>query len=120
MGLFSSTKKDIFPWEEVVSIEQFNNIVKSSEEKPVLVFKHSIRCSISVAALSRFEKQMNPEKARCFYLDLLNHRDVSNEIASLTGIEHQSPQVIVWRNMEPIYNASHNGILADELLNAIG
>ena len=45
-----------------------------------------------------------------YFIDLLNHRDVSNEIAVLTGIVHQSPQAIVIKGKEIIYDATHSNI----------
>jgi bacillithiol system protein YtxJ len=119
MGLFSSNQKTTFPWQKLESVEQLNALISASTDKPTLVFKHSTRCSISVMVINKFEKQFNSELATCYYLDLLNHRDVSNEIANLTGIEHQSPQVVVWTNGKPVYHASHNGIDADAITSTI-
>jgi bacillithiol system protein YtxJ len=46
---------------------------------------------------------------------LLNHRDVSNEIAEQTNIVHQSPQAILVRKGEVIYTATHGDIDAGEM-----
>jgi hypothetical protein len=67
-------------------------------------------------ALSRFEAEWNSTtNCRLIFLDLLAHRDLSNEIASRTHVEHQSPQVIVIYQGLPIYNASHNSISAEKI-----
>ncbi len=50
-----------------------------------------------------------------YYLDLLNYRSVSSFIASKTNIEHQSPQLIVFQNGKAIYDASHSGIVVDDI-----
>ena len=47
-----------------------------------------------------------------YFLDLLAHRDISDEISSEFEVFHQSPQLIVIKNGEAIYNASHNEIKA--------
>ena len=49
-------------------------------------------------------------------LDLLNFRDISSSIEAISGIQHESPQLIVFKNGKPIYSASHNGIDVSEIL----
>lgn len=113
MGFFSS--KSDFPWLNLTSIEQFNQFFES--EQAFFVFKHSTRCSISSMAQSNFERnyQLDDEITPLF-LDLLNHRDVSNYIAEKTGVYHQSPQIILLKNKEVIYHASHEQINADKII----
>lgn len=91
----------------------------ASAEKPVLLFKHSTRCSISSMALNRFEANMDPEKATCVYLDLLSYRPLSDEIAQLTRVEHQSPQAILINHGEVIYSATHTAIDASDIMKLI-
>ena len=45
-----------------------------------------------------------------YYLDLLSYRDVSNLIAEQFGVPHQSPQLLVIKNGDCIYNNSHLSI----------
>ncbi len=59
------------------------------------------------------------EEIGIYYLDLLNYRDISNQIAELTGVMHQSPQVIVLKNNEVVYTATHTAISARAALNSI-
>jgi bacillithiol system protein YtxJ len=119
MGLFSSKQKAVFPWVELTSSEQLQELIQSSETKPVLLFKHSTRCSISSMALNRFETKMNPEKCTCVYLDLIAYRSLSNEIEQLTKVQHQSPQAILISNHEVIYSATHSEIDASEIMNLL-
>jgi len=44
------------------------------------------------------------------YLDLLNFREISNEIADHFEVVHQSPQLLVVKNGKVVANASHEGI----------
>ncbi len=101
----------------LTSMDEFENIDRISNVKPVVLFKHSTRCSISRFALKQFDAAFNyPEnKIDWYLLDLLNHRDLSNEIARRYGIEHQSPQIVVVRNGKAVYNASHDAIDANDL-----
>jgi bacillithiol system protein YtxJ len=120
MGLFSGLKskdKTVFPWIELTTIEELESAIESSTSRAVLLFKHSTRCSISSMAKSRFENNWNSEIENCdlYYLDLIAHRDISNKIAEITGIEHQSPQAIVLKNKKVIYEATHSSIDAKEI-----
>lgn len=98
-------------------MEQFDEIVEISQTKSVVLFKHSTRCSISRMALKQFDAEFNypEEKIDWYLLDLLNHRDLSNEIASRYNVMHQSPQIVVIRNGKAVFNASHDSISAEDL-----
>ncbi|MBP6127534.1 bacillithiol system redox-active protein YtxJ [Flavobacterium sp.] len=98
-------------------MEQFDEIDEISQTKLVVLFKHSTKCSISRMALKQFDAEFNypEEKIDWYLLDLLNHRDLSNEIASRYNVMHQSPQIIVIRNEKAVFNASHDSISAEDL-----
>lgn len=115
MGLFSSSKKrEALPWKNITSVEQLSDLLHNVGEKPILLFKHSTRCGISSMVLNSFEGDWNTGSDLCdlYFIDLLSHRDVSNEVAVLTGIIHQSPQAIVIKGKEIIYDATHSSINA--------
>ena len=103
-------------WIMFTDLGQLNEIIDLSHEKPVLIFKHSTRCSISRFALKQFENEYDlDDNITLYFLDLLNHRDISNEIASRFEVEHQSPQVLLIKEGKCIFNASHSSIDADNL-----
>jgi bacillithiol system protein YtxJ len=119
MGLFSRNTSNAvsFPWIEIESLIQLNEVLQGANEKPILLFKHSTRCSISIMALNRFQKEWNIEDDRIvpYFVDLLEHSDVSNAIETMTEVQHQSPQAIVWSKNRALYSASHNGISASKI-----
>ena len=98
-------------WRQLTDLGQLNEIVDLSTEKPVAIFKHSTRCSISRMVLKQFENEFDlQDKVVPYFLDLLEHRDISNEIASRFGVQHQSPQIIVIKDGKAVYNASHESV----------
>lgn len=122
MGLFSSIKKEdnTLDWTPIASVDELNTAFSSTSEKPGLFFKHSTTCPISRLALHKFEKEWTQdEMCSVFYIDLLAHRDVSNKLSELTGIQHESPQAILVKNEKPVYDASHNGISAINIKNSL-
>lgn len=118
--LFGNTKleetKSKISWSILEHIDQLDMIIQNSWEKPVLIFKHSTRCIISKSALRSFENKFDLEdKMTLYYLDLLQYRNISNEIAEVFGITHQSPQILLIKNGIVIYHESHEGIDAEVL-----
>lgn len=107
-------------WINIDSVQQLNEILNDKSFKTKLFFKHSTRCSISSIALKLFESDwINSEDVSCFFVDLIAHRDVSNEIEKRTLVVHQSPQVILLKDGIVVYNASHQSIDAEKILNLI-
>lgn len=107
-------------WIPLTFMGQLDEIVAFSNEKPVVIFKHSTRCSISRMALKRFEAEFDLEDSvDVYFLDLLEHRDISNEIASRFGVYHQSPQLLLIKEGKSVYDVSHSDIDAEELKNKL-
>jgi len=95
--------------------ETLDKLLTDSRSKPVVIFKHSNACGISSAAYREMEKiegQVN-------LLEVQSARDVSRELADLTGIRHETPQVIVLKNGKAVWNASHFDVKAGAVLKAL-
>ena len=105
-------KKTYLTWLPLTSSEQLETIKTESNTASVLIFKDSTRCGISKMVIKQFEKLFTEENQhlKVYYLDLLNYRDISNEIAVKFQVMHQSPQLIVVRNGTAVHHASHNDI----------
>lgn len=103
-------------WINLTDLGQLNEIISLSHEKPVAIFKHSTRCSVSRMALRQFEKEFDlSDKVTAYFLDLIAYRDVSDEIAIRFNVQHQSPQLVLIKEGKAVYNASHSDIDAEEL-----
>ncbi len=99
-------------WQELSSLEQWKEVLKKSKETKVVVFKHSTRCHISKRVLANFQEELesSSSSAEFYYLDLIAHREVSNQIASDLKVIHQSPQLLVVEDGNCTENASHSAI----------
>ncbi|MEL6656817.1 MAG: bacillithiol system redox-active protein YtxJ [Bacteroidota bacterium] len=104
-------------WIPLASIAEVEELVQQSETVPCLIFKHSIRCSISSFAKQRLEQSWDlpVENIQPFYLDLINYREVSNYIADHFAIEHESPQILLIERGKVVYDASHLAISVDDI-----
>jgi bacillithiol system protein YtxJ len=97
-------------WIELNTLQGLEEAKEASKSNPVILFKHSTTCSISKTVLSRIERNWKEEEvagAKAYYLDLLSHRNISNTIAQLFEVEHESPQVLIIQNEKSVYDRSH-------------
>ena len=105
-------------WIPLTDEKQLAEIVETSQEKPVVIFKHSTRCPISSTAMNRLQRSWKTEldtQVKLYYLDLVAFRNVSNAVADTFSVEHESPQVILIKGGNAIYNQSHFAISTAEI-----
>jgi len=116
----SNLKSSNINWTPMENLGQIEEIITLSEQMPVIIFKHSTRCSISRMALKNFENEYDlGEKVTAYFLDLISFREVSNEIASRFNVVHQSPQLLLIVGGNSVYDVSHSSIDAQELKSKI-
>ena len=108
-------------WTQLTQTDQVDAALIDSVEKSIVFFKHSTRCIVSKHALKQFENEwvFDSTNIEFYLLDLLNYREVSNYISQITGVYHQSPQIVVLRNNSVVYHSSHENISALDLYNKL-
>jgi len=120
MGLFDKLfnsasetldKKELH-WIPLNSINQLDDIKDKSSTKTQIIFKHSTRCGTSRMVMNQFTKDycFIEDDFDLYYLDILNYRDISNEIAKVFEVWHESPQLMIIKNGVVVAHASHGSI----------
>jgi len=106
---------------ELQSIEELNQALAESSERPVLLFKHSLTCPISARAFRQLKEHLEEVTPSVAYklITVQTARSVSNEAEARLGIQHETPQAILVRNGHPVWNASHFDITAETIQEAI-
>ncbi|MEM6630973.1 MAG: bacillithiol system redox-active protein YtxJ [Bacteroidota bacterium] len=120
--LFGSQEKHLLAgWKSLEEESQIEEILERSNEKPVLVFKHSPSCGISAMVKHQLERNWDfkEEELEVYYLDVIHHRPTSMALASRLGVVHQSPQVLLIYNGKSIFDTSHHMISVGVLHEAI-
>ncbi len=102
-------------WIALESEKDLEEIKAKSVTIPQVIFKHSSRCSISSMVKSRLERASTPANIDFNFLDLIAHRALSNAIAEAFLVHHESPQILIIKNGQCIFDESHNGISMDEI-----
>lgn len=102
-------------WNHLNSETQLTELLEKSKNKPQVIYKHSTRCSTSTMVKNRLEREAAPKEAEFYFLDLIANRSLSNKIAQIFSVTHESPQVLVVRDSECVYHESHYAIFMDEI-----
>ena len=102
-------------WIPLLYEQQLEDIKKNSSHTPQVIFKHSSRCSLSSMARNRLDRTETPEGIDFYFLDIINHRNISNKIANDFQIHHESPQVLIINKGTCVYDESHSGIDMDDI-----
>lgn len=109
-------------YDEIGSTAVLAEMLKLSEQQPVLFFKHSRTCGVSDRAFREFERYLeSPESAavRNCVIVVQTAREASNALAHLVSVEHESPQAILVRNGRAIWNDSHLALKSEKLKTAV-
>jgi len=110
-GSSEPKEEKLLPWQPLTDVSQLDDIDKRSKTKTQIVFKHSTRCGVSSMVMNQFVSMYDVDaNLDLYYLDLLSHRDVSNEIGYKFQVMHQSPQLLIIKNGTTVAHASHGGI----------
>ena len=67
-------------------------------------------------AKSRLERGKQPENIDFYFLDLINHRALSNKLAEEFDVWHESPQVLLIKDGKCVYDESHSAIRMEDIL----
>lgn len=98
--------------------EQLLDALEASNQKALLLFKHSTRCPISARAyeqVTAYLKDQPNEQVKYAMIDVIADRALSNEVAESLNIKHESPQVILVRQGAPVWHTSHSHITTEAL-----
>ncbi|MFD0589586.1 bacillithiol system redox-active protein YtxJ [Paenibacillus sp. GCM10027627] len=97
-------------YQEITTAEQWDQAFQRSDDRPVVVFKHSTTCPVSSNAYEEFNKYLggSPRQDVDYLLiKVIESRPVSNKIAEDTGVKHESPQIIYIDKKAKVWSASH-------------
>jgi bacillithiol system protein YtxJ len=107
---------------ELIELEDLERLLDRSEDRPQLLFKHSLTCPISDAAHRAFQEYLGAapdERVEYAWLAVQKARPVSGAVAERVGIRHESPQALLIHEGKAVWHASHWDITAQSLSQAV-
>lgn len=93
-------------------------ILEESQRGPVLVLKHSTTCPISAGAYRRVDAYLEgrgESSVPVYLVKVIEARPLSNAIARESGVQHASPQMILFHQGRARWDTSHGAITADAI-----
>jgi bacillithiol system protein YtxJ len=120
-GSSEPKEEKVLPWIALTDLEQLETIKEKSTAKIQVIFKHSTRCGISRMVMNQFVDTYDLDRGNLdlYYLDLLNYRDVSDEVGYTFQVMHESPQLLIIKNGVAVAHASHGSINEIDLVKFI-
>ncbi len=124
MGFFDFLKSDdengeeLEKWNFLKTSESVQQVIDRSGSKAQVIFKHSPSCAVSFFAKRNLDSAeiMNNSEFDLSTIDVISERALSRELAELTGVRHESPQLLILKNKKVIWHDSHNGVNAENVI----
>ena len=103
-------------WIHLTDEGQLQKIIVRSQEKTQVIFKYSTHCNLSEAMLNRLQNNCCPKHMDFHFLDLISHEDISSKISEKFHVAHQSPQVLLIKDGQCIFQQSNPEISFEEIM----
>ena len=97
--------------------EALQVLQEHSKRTPVIVFKKSPICPISSNAEKEFRSWLDAggkDQAAVSWVDVINQRPLARGLTELLGIRHESPQALLFRDGECVWNDSHQKLTSQQ------
>jgi bacillithiol system protein YtxJ len=102
---------------ELTSTHDFDSL---TNRELSIIFKHSPTCPVSLFAHREVARFCESQPDTPVYLiSVRRQRDVARHVAQSTGIQHESPQVVIMRRGGVLASASHDAITAEWIASTI-
>ena len=105
--------RQVTSFQALASDRDLDAVLAASHVAPVILFKHSETCGVSLMVRDGLEEGVVP--AAVHEVVVQRHRMLSGRMASLLGVRHESPQVLVVTRGAVTWHSSHNGVTAGRI-----
>lgn len=105
----------------ISTVAEYNAVLGESNEHPVIILKHSTTCPISAGGFERVEKgiESGDISVPVYVVVVQDARELSDYIARELDVQHESPQAIVLKDGETVFDTSHHDITVEVLASHI-
>ena len=106
-------------YQSITSDDEYAEAAARSHQEPVLIYKHSTLCELCTAAKGELHQLTASEDPVVYEVVVQTARPLSNTIERTLGIRHESPQIILLKDELPVFHASHRGVTAAAVRQAV-
>jgi bacillithiol system protein YtxJ len=106
---------------ELQDIDQLDQLLSASYQRPLVLFKHSYTCGISAEALDEILQHVAETRAATTFamVTVQTHRDLSNAVTQKLGVRHETPQALLISGGRVVWSASHFRVTATAVAAAV-
>lgn len=102
--------------DRVVLLSSPEDVNEFLDRYPSSVIFKAGTCHKTMQGFGFVQEKLDPrEDLMCGVIRVVEARPASNRVTEVTGIQHESPQVIVFRDGEPVYDVDNWGITPEAL-----
>ncbi len=107
--------------ESLESRPALDAFLSASAQRPVLLFKHSRTCGISAEAYDELQTYLGraADSPRVGVIVVQSHRELSTEVSQRFEVRHETPQLLLVRDGEVVWHASHFRVRSDAIAAAV-
>lgn len=107
--------------ENLVRVQDLDSLKQAAEKaQHYWLFKHSSTCPVSAAAWNEFNEYCSLHPNQLFlFLVVQEDRELSQKVAEITGIKHESPQLFHFASEKVDWHASHGDITSKSMMEFI-
>jgi bacillithiol system protein YtxJ len=106
-------------WIHLTDEDQLQKIIVRSQEKPQVIFKYSSHCQVSETILQRLHRGCCPEHIDFHFLDSIAYNNISQKLSEIFHVSQQSPQIIVIKDGEPIFEETSSEVSLEEIVEQV-
>jgi bacillithiol system protein YtxJ len=106
---------NVMAFVEIQTQQQLEEFLAAANGGPAILFKHSDSCGISARAY----RDMSQLAQQVGIITVQNARDLSSEIERRFNLPHETPQALIVRNNQVVWNASHGRVRASVIEEAM-
>tara|TARA_B100001013_G_C24526434_1_gene409073 strand:+ start:290 stop:658 length:369 start_codon:yes stop_codon:yes gene_type:complete len=101
--------------------DEVEDVIVTSEERLVLLFKHSVTCGTSAQAYDELVDHLSTGQHTTQYVivTVQTHRDLSDAVAARFKVRHETPQTLLIHKGQVVWEASHFSVTAETIKAAI-
>ena len=90
-----------------------------AEEPELLIYKHPPACWAGVRAARELTALLQEDPALpLWWVDVVGERALSNQLAAMFGVRHESPQALLLRRGELVWSGSHGSVSQERIARA--
>jgi len=105
-------------WKTVTTEADVQDLLNTDQYS--LIYKHSPRCMTSLMAFRNMKSGSESDYSIPFHIvDVIQNREISGLIAKTFDVKHESPQVLIVRNGECVFDISHEDIVLRDIVKKI-